>query len=176
MSSPNLLLYIYIHTKKKATLFQSFHPPSQNSLQICQAVKEKGFRGQNRAPEPSQGSRPTPHLRQRHPSQLPLQGGAQRTLSNVDGRGGSWHWMVYESAYNEYTTVYIYVILHSTSASTTYLWLFIYILFISSVLCCLLEEGFDSKCEVPHSEAIASMMLLRADKHYSVKGKWIRAS
>lgn len=30
---------------------------------------------------------------------------------------------------------------------------------------------FDSKCEVPHSEAIASMMLLRADKHYSMKGK-----
>ena len=88
MLSPNLPLNIYIHTKKTRQHVQSFHPPSQNSLQICQAVKEKGFRGQNRAPEPSQGSRPTPHLRQWHPSQLPLQGGAQRTLSfmSTDGR------------------------------------------------------------------------------------------
>ena len=124
-------------------------------------MKEKGFRGQHRAPEPSQGSRPAPNLRQRHRSQLPLQGGAQRTLSNVTEMRKGIEWSMKVCIYNEYTIyiliIYIQYLLHIYDHSYAY-----------RSYPVLLEEGFHSKCEVPQSEAIthltqksiASMMLL----------------
>ena len=108
MSSPNLPLNIYIHTKKKRQHFFNLsilHP--KTPCRSARLWKKKASEGKTEPLSPRKGRVRRHTSDNGTPASCRCREERKEPWAMEERMGGFWHWMVYESAYNEYTTVYI---------------------------------------------------------------------